>query len=360
MVFDAYWWVAGPPSLRHVLRETVTQWRRQFPDDEITLVVRAESLNVARAELPPDVRLVGTRWWPQALSAVIACRRAKRTTGADVVITQNFATSGPRLKVVYIHDVLFKSNPEWFTLPERLYFSFMPLLSRCADLVLTSTHSESQRIVAHSPVDHVVPVGIGMSDELADAPAVDPPFGLARGNFLLTVGRLNVRKNLVRTIEAAVDSGTVRADRPLVIVGEEDGKAVGRSPRIDQAVADGSVRFLGFVENSELKWLYQNATLFLFMSLGEGFGMPPVEALHFGCRMIVSDLAVFREILPATVRRVAPDDTAALAAAIREEIGGSVGAGSDTGGPDVRAHDYTWERTVGTIRAAVVDHLNRV
>lgn len=349
IVFDAYWWSSGPPSLRHVVRETVTAWKREYPDDDILVVVRHKDADSARNDVPPLVAVHGTRWWPQALVATVACRWAARLFDADVVYTQNFAASTSRLSAVFIHDVLFVTNPEWFSWIERRYFSLMPRLASKADVVLTSSVTEAERIAGNSRAHRVVPVGIGLSTELIGHDDLDPVAGLAPGRFLLTVGRLNIRKNLANTIAGALRSECVQVGNPLVVVGSANGRSERLPAWAERAVDDGRVRFTGFVSEAQLRWLYSNTSLFLFLSRAEGFGMPSMEALHFGAPMIVSDIAVFREILPTAVPKVHPGDITAISAAIRRVL-------TAEDAPSERAsmtgpHDYNWNNTVSSIRS---------
>lgn len=354
IVFDAYWWVSGPPSMRHVVRETVTEWARQFPGDELSIVVRTKELRTARSSTPSSVAVYGTRWWPQALLATVACRRIARRTGADVVYTQNFAASTRQVSAVFIHDVLFVTNPEWFSRIERAYFAFMPRLAHRADVVLTSSSTEAARIAGHSSAKRVVPVGIGLSTELAGSEDVDPVPGLATGQFLLTVGRLNVRKNLATAIAAALQSECVGTAKPLVVVGSANGRREPMPDSVATAVADGRVRFTGFVSEAQLRWLYANTCLFLLLSRGEGFGMPGIEALHFGAPMIVSDIDVFREIIPSEIPRVDPTDPTAIAEAIRQVL---MERAADGESPMVAAPGYNWSTTVAAMRDELVRSL---
>ena len=274
VVFDAYWWISGPPSLRHVLRELVRAWNVAYPHDELTLVVREAHRAEAARELGGIGVIRSTTLWPQALAATLAVGAVARTVEADLVITHNFACrvhSG--VSAVYLHDVLFATNPEWFTLPERLYFSFMRRWIQRATVVFTSTMTEAARIDEHTAARGVVAVGLGLSTELTEGrlPA-DPDRALVSGRFMLTVGRLNARKNLGATIRGALRSRRVRPDHPLVIVGSAEGRRDRLDAATSTAIADGSVRFVGFVSEERLRWYYRNTALFLFLSLGEGFG----------------------------------------------------------------------------------------
>jgi glycosyltransferase involved in cell wall biosynthesis len=77
----------------------------------------------------------------------------------------------------------------------------------------------------------------------------------------------------------------------LVIVGEKDGKTASTGNFVAH-----NIRFTGKVSNEQLSLLYQSADLFVMPSLGEGFGLPIVEATHFNCPVISSDIEVFREL----------------------------------------------------------------
>jgi len=350
VVFDAYWWVNGPPSLRHVLREIVAAWHSNFPHDELTLVVRrgasASSAGFATVE---------TRLWPQALLATRAVPRVARSIGADLVLTHNFAARyGDGVSAIYLHDVLFESHPEWFTAVERRYFSLMTRWVRRADLVFTSSETEAERIRQHTNARRVIAVGLGMSRELmaTDEPEdLDPAlYGM---RFVLTVGRLNVRKNLGRVIRAALASSVVTIDRPLVIVGSANGKEEGLDVAAREAVATGRIRFTGFVSEARLRWYYRHTSLFIFLSLGEGFGMPPIEAAYFSATVLASDLPVFHETLGDSASFVDPTDEAAITAAIEAGVVAGESRDRDRRPRGSVAARHDWSETVAAMRAAV-------
>ena len=358
VVFDAYWWVEGPPSLRHVLREIVQTWSTVFPSDELTLVVRRPHLEAAAADTPVGATLVPTGLWPQGLAAAVAVPAAARAAGADLVLTHNFAASpGGALSTVYLHDVLFATNPEWFTPAERAYFSLMLRWVRRAELVFTSSESEAARIRENTRARVVLPVGLGLSVELtADGRPETPDPQVSPRSFVLTVGRLNTRKNLAGVIAAALASGFIGPGRPLVVVGSPEGRRELLDAAARQAIDDGSVRFVGFVDEARLRWYYRNTSLFVYLSHGEGFGMPPVEAEYFAATVVASDLAVFHETL-VDAHFVDPDDIEATAAAIARGIAeGEARMPQQTPRASVAAQ-HSWPDTVRVMRAAAVDRL---
>ena len=357
VVFDGFWWGAGPPSLRHVMREIVFAWREAFPDDELTMVTRTRHRVTDRDDVPPTVAVVESRLWPQALFARRAVRRAARRAGADAVLTHNFAAQTPRVvSATYLHDVLFVTNPEWFTRLELLYFSLMERWVTSADIVFASSRSEARRIAEFSDAGFVVPVGLGLSRELIDADKpddADPT--LTPGGFLLSVGRLNVRKNLERTILAALDRGLLWRERPLVVVGEPDGKVDGVDERVANAIGSGAVVFTGFVSEDRLRWLYRNTALFVFMSLGEGYGMPPVEAAYFGAPVLTSDLDVFHENLGGLARYAPSTDVAAIGAAMTSALRADGPCGRRPRGGEGLAHTHDWAATVRAMRSSMAE-----
>jgi glycosyltransferase involved in cell wall biosynthesis len=346
VLFDGFWWVRGPVSNRQVLREFILAWTREYPDDDVVVAVRRRDRDVARTQLPATVGVVGTRLSPQGISAIAELPFIARKVRADVTITHNFTPVFGRA-AVFVHDYMFLTTPEWFTPKERAYFALMPLTARRARWLFTSSKSEADRISRLSRGREVVPIGLAVGSGLTDATPRRPAGldGLSNG-FLLCVGRLNARKNLAVTIEAALASGRVTESAPLVVVGEPQGRSAVLPPDVARAVEAGAVRFLGFIDDDELAWLYQNASALLFLTRDEGFGLPALEALHFGAPVVVSDLPVFREILGRRALFADPRNADAIAAAIR--------AVPPRAEPlDTASLGYSWEESVRRMRGVI-------
>jgi len=354
VLFDGFWWTSGPASNRQVLREFIWAWHQQFPDDELTVAVTRTSLIAARSELSPDVAIVGTRLRPQGVSAIVELPFIALRMHADVVVTHNF-TPAFGTSAVFIHDYMFLSSPEWFTRKERLYFGLMPLSARRAKWLFTSSRTEADRISRYSRGRTVTAVGLAVGHGLTDAVARKPT-GIegVSGDFLLCVGRLNARKNLANTIEAALQSGRATAASPLIIVGEPQGRSANLSPSVTVAVDRGAVRFLGFIDDDALAWLYLNTSLLLFLTRDEGFGLPVLEAMYFGAPVLVSDIAVFREILGTKATFADPDDVAAISEAIRAAPARMARTSLDAN-PGTTPDDlaYSWRASVLTMRAVI-------
>jgi glycosyltransferase involved in cell wall biosynthesis len=249
---------------------------------------------------------------------------------------------------------MFIEHPEWFGFLERLYFQFMRLMRSNVKLVLTSSETEVKRI--SGVLTKRVPVAaVGLGVETFTQVVSKPIDGLDRGSFLLTVGRLNVRKNLTGSIRAAQLSGRIGPKFPLVVIGNPDGLPPQSADGLSDFVSE-SVIFLNGIGDNQLKWAYENCAAFVFLSLGEGFGLPPLEAAALGAPIVVSDLPIFRETLRGTVACswVSPTDPAAGAKAICDAL-----EGREFDVATARWSDNYWTITARYSWAGVVESTRR-
>jgi glycosyltransferase involved in cell wall biosynthesis len=345
ILFDAFWWVEGQPSGQRVVDSFLRTWLADWPSDQLTAAVPVQHLERARVLVgDAPLALQPVRLRPHGVSVLTELGTAVE---ADVVLAQNYTPLRSKaVRATFIHDLMFEDHPEFFTRAERLYFAGMPWSARFADLVLTSTAAEAARIARVRPrlAGRVRAVGLSVPESLRAQRAVDPGVGLEPGRFLLCVGRLNVRKNVDRVIDAVLARGLVSPDLPLVVVGEPDGMAI-RGASAD----DRRVRFLGRVDDAELAWLYEQCRLFVFASLDEGFGLPVVEAARAGAPMVLSDIPAFRELAPRAAF-FEPTDEAAIADVIARELSGPPS-------PSPKVCVASWSEVVGRIRETVAAEL---
>ncbi|PPF19371.1 glycosyltransferase family 1 protein [Rathayibacter rathayi] len=352
VLLDGNWWIRGPISNREVMREITFTWARLHPEDSLTVAVPLTGVKTARQELAGLARVVSTRLRPQGISTILELALLSLRLRPDITLAHNFTPLLGR-SAVFIQDFLFLSNPEWFTRTERAYFSLMPLSVRRANVVIASSVAESERIVRTSAAPRAVPVGLGLNRAFAAAEPVAPAGVDGLDGFLLAVGRLTARKNLATTIEAALASGALSPSFPLLVVGEASGALAEFPPAVRAALDDHLVRLLGRIETEELRWLYENAALFLFLTLDEGFGLPTLEALACRTPILASDIPVFREILGERARLVDPRDVPAIAASIRELVANP----PQPPDPTPVLEYYSWDAVVTRLRAAITEVL---
>jgi glycosyltransferase involved in cell wall biosynthesis len=176
-------------------------------------------------------------------------------------------------------------------------------------------HAAFPRARARTTVVHH---GISEAFTRADAQAIARVRARNRLNapFLLFVGLLSTRKNLVALLDAFAEIAKRRADLDLVLAGKESHGFEEIAAAIERHPFKGRVKRVGFVPDAELPALYSAAELMVFPSLTEGFGLPVLEAFACGTPVVASNLPVFREIGGSELVVADAKDPGSLAAAI--------------------------------------------
>ena len=113
--------------------------------------------------------------------------------------------------------------------------------------------------------------------------------------YILCVGSLEPRKNLLRLLTAyGMLDRAIRERHRLVIAGFRGWRSEEVTRKVEELTP--AVTYLGYVDRQELAALYRGSSLFVYPSLYEGFGLPPLEAMASGAPTLLSDIPVFREI----------------------------------------------------------------
>ena len=228
-------------------------------------------------------------------------------------------------KVVTVHDLSFLRFPEGAEPRLRRYLSAaVPRSVKEADLVLGDSQSTRQDIVELLGVnpDKVEVIYPGV--DRAFRPIEDPQALAAARElyhldfpFILSVGTLEPRKNLITLLDAyaALRSGGA-VDHKLVVAGGKGWLYDGIFSRAAELSIQGDVAFLGYVAEEHLPALYCLSDVMVFPSLYEGFGLPPLEAMACGTPVITSDSSALPEVVGKAALMVPAGDGEALAAAI--------------------------------------------
>ena len=214
--------------------------------------------------------------------------------------------------VLSVHDVVFKRYPEFFSPRDRLLFSTLfPLsLRRAAKIIAISNHARRE-------IEHYFPSVQGKT--VVTLLAADPRFhpverALLRGmrerfnlqgRFILTVGNLQPRKNLLRVIQAFAGICERVAGVKLAVVGKEQWKSSEIYRQVEALGLANEVVFTGYVSPEDLVALYNLAELFVYPSLYEGFGLPVLEAMQCGTPVVSSNGTSIPEVAGEAARLVA-------------------------------------------------------
>ncbi|MFN0105410.1 MAG: glycosyltransferase family 4 protein [Bryobacteraceae bacterium] len=144
--------------------------------------------------------------------------------------------------------------------------------------------------------------------------------------YLLYAGSVNPRKNVARIVEALALLRQDLVDHPkykdlrLVIIGDQISKYPALRRAVHQSRVNDVVRFLGFVKREELKVFYQGAEAFVFPSLYEGFGLPPLEAMALGTPVVTSGVSALPEVVGDAAMIVKPENVFDIARGVREVL----------------------------------------
>jgi len=134
--------------------------------------------------------------------------------------------------------------------------------------------------------------------------------------FILAVGTLEPRKNFTNVIKSFVILKRKYSDLKLVIVGKPGWKYHEIERAVKSYQLENEVVFLGYVQSHELNQIYHLATVFVFPSLYEGFGIPPLEAMSSGCPVVSSNLASMPEVIGDAGLLIDPKSAVKIADAI--------------------------------------------
>jgi len=237
----------------------------------------------------------------------------------------------PRLSrvrsVFTLHDLVFRFHPETHMPLNRWFLTLMmPRFLRAADAVIAVSQCTKRDAMRLYGLDEakirVIYEGVNTRFRPADSEAIKDVrarYGLPE-RFILYVGTIEPRKNLTILLEAYQALRSQGSNFKLVIVGKKGWLYKGFFQRLRELGLEGEVVFPGFVPDEDLPALYSAANLFVFPSLYEGFGLPPLEAMACGTPVIASNVSSLPEVVGEAGIMVEPRDVRALAEAMERVL----------------------------------------
>ncbi|MEM9291986.1 MAG: glycosyltransferase family 1 protein [Acidobacteriota bacterium] len=256
--------------------------------------------------------------------------------------------------VVTIHDIIHLLYPEY--LPNRFAFFYAQRMIRHSlsqgDRIITvskNTRRDLQRYYSVSD-QKIQVIYNGVEDDFRRSldeeqrQSVRQRLDLERP-YILFVGNPKPHKNLPNVLRAyarARELGEMEAQ--LVVAGDKDGSSDGLKRQAEFLRISEHVRFLGHVDQEDLPALYQNAELFLYPTLYEGFGLPVIEAMASGVAVITSDTSALKEIAEGYAHLVSPLDVEEMARAIAHCMRDGEHRGALAKLGRRRSADFRWQR----------------
>ena len=309
------------------IRNVVRELGKLDQGNEYVLIGEAERIfDVTR--LPKNVTTVELTVPPSTTRGYLALRKVLRDRGCDLMHIPSLFWLPPYLPpcpyVVTIHDVLdymYRAANGRGLLRSMHFYSTRFVLRHASRIMAVSNFTKNdvarlfgipgERIeVIYNAIDERFMQGHASPEEqefIAERYQVNYP-------FVLYAGRISPHKNLVRIIEAfsslkaELSKDALLSDLKLIIIGDE----VSRHPDLRRTViksgVQNDVRFLGFVPIDVLRIFYDAAKVFVFPSLYEGFGLPPLEAMAHGTPVITSNTSSLPEVVGSGAVLVNPEN----------------------------------------------------
>jgi len=264
-------------------------------------------------DLSPARRLV----WEQ-----VALPRLARRAGVDVLHSLHYTRPYflPCASVVTFHDMTFFLYPKLHTRSKRVFFPWiMRVSARKAQAIIAvseNTRRDAMRLLKITPEKiFTVQNGIGAEfrpiDDAALLETCQKKYNL-RQPFILYVGTVEPRKNLPLLLRAFARLAAQRADISLVIVGRLGWMYEEVFQLIEALGLSERVQFTGYVPAEDLPMVYNLAQIFVYPSLYEGFGFPPLEAMACGAPVITTASSAMQDQVGDAAILTPPGDEQAL------------------------------------------------
>lgn len=228
--------------------------------------------------------------------------------------------------IVTIHDLTFYLFPEKFTVTKRLFFKYMlPLFIKISDKIIAVSNNTKKDILKFFKIsERKVIVTFESYPEYytynndSNDQNILTKYGIG-SKYLLFVGMIEPRKNILSILKSfkEIDSDL---ELDLVIAGKKGWYYKEIELYLEKLLRIGiknKIIFTGYVSEPELKYLYQNAFIFIYPSIYEGFGIPPLQAMACKVPVITSNLSSLPEVVGDAAIMVNPYDINKISEAIR-------------------------------------------
>lgn len=360
-------------GIGHYTLELARGLAQLSPADEFELLAPVPTLDLTDngdAALPQNLRVVQAkinqlrkRWWSIGLPLYLGEAQYElfHGTNYNVPLWKRCRT------VVSIHDLSLLLHPE--THEEHLVRRArrrLPTMARVATMIITPSEAVKRELCEHLDVS---PSKVAVTPEAARRnfrPAKPERVREARrrleveDEFLLFVGTIEPRKNLITLVRAFEEVLRIGSWRPqLVIAGKEGWLTDDLFAYINKTGLKERIKVTGYITDEDLRALYSSCEMCIYPSLYEGFGLPTLEAMACGAPVITSRTASLVETVGDAARLIDPRDVNDLARAIIELHENEAERRHFAEAGLRRAHQFTWERTAAMTKAVYEEAMKR-
>ncbi len=357
---------AGDFGIGTYTRNVIRELARQDHDNEYLLIGSPRHFE-EMGKLPQNFQLLHYESDPGSFRTHFHLPLLLNEQGADILHMPWFYAPAvvPCKLVITVHDLtevfLMQRGPEVLQAGRRFFArramiraSRILAVSQAAarDVVRAFGVPEAKVTVIHNALDDrfvTEPYPAAEEARILERHAV-------KGPFVLYAGNIRPHKNLTRLIEAfAIVKGNLRehpelAGLKLLVIGDE----MARHPDLRRAVVRArvreDVRFLGFVPHPVLRVFYARARAFLFPSLYEGFGLPPLEAMAHGTPVVASNVSSLPEVCGDAAVLVNPEKVFDIARGIEQALTDASLRPQLIARGKLRVQQFSWARAAAQVR----------
>lgn len=319
------------------------------PKHELIIITSAERTKFM-SEIAPMITIVQTPFKEFTLDEQIGLRKQIADMHPDLVhfgmVQQPVFYKGK--VVTTIHDLTtarFRNpakNPVVFTIKQLIYKWVIKKAAKKSELIITPTKFVKDDVVAYTGVDpYRITVTLEAADFIADKP--EPVKSVEGKKFIMYVGRPMPHKNLGRLIDAFATLQKSHPDLHLVLVGKTDVNYRRHAEYVKEKHIP-NVIFTDFASEAQLRWLYEHCAAYVFPSLSEGFGLPPLEAMMHGAPVVASDATCIPEVLGTAALYFDPKNVEEMASKIGEVIDDPILREDLAQRGKKQAAKYSWDR----------------
>ena len=342
------------------------------PEDEFELISPLPFEKTVPADANPTnlnviysrPNLFQRRWWTIGLPSYLRSHPVDLFHGTNYEVP--FRAHCPT--VVTIHDLslLLHSSTHEARAVRRARL-LMPLMARKATLIITPSELIKNEVCEHLKVQPGKVFAIPLAPRstftplpLAQTVETRRRLGVA-DEFLLFVGTIEPRKNLLTLIRALEEVLRTTHLRPeLVVAGKVGWKSDELLSHLERSPAKERIKLVGFVSDEDLRALYSTCRAFIYPSIYEGFGLPPLEAMACGAPVIASRVPSIKESVARIVSATDSDD---LARNVIELLRDEQARQSLSVSGLKHAQEFTWQRTAALTREvyahSLTDHTKK-
>jgi len=277
--------------------------------------------------LPPNFKTVPLLRPDTSIKGYLECHNIMQQIGCDLLHVPHIFSMPRSLQcpyVVTVHDVfehMYRAHDR-SSIRRSLHFHLTKYVLKSAGRVLAVsqfTKSEIEKLF-HIPGRHIEVVYNAIDERFLHGHASEADRQLLTERylinypFLLYAGRISPHKNLVRIIEAfsalkaELEKDARYPDLKLIIIGDELSKNPDLRRTVIRSGVQNDVRFMGFIPIEMLRIFYDAAKVFVFPSLYEGFGLPPLEAMAHGTPVVTSNTSSLPEVVGKAAVLVNPEN----------------------------------------------------